>query len=367
MMTTTPDITIIGGGVIGMLTARAFNNAGVTVSIIDKSQLGQESSWAGGGILLPLYPWRQADAISYLAAHSLTLYPTLAEQLLSNTGIDPELTRSGMLITDNPDADKALAWCQQYNINHQPAALAQLKQLHRLCIQPLWLPEICHIRNPRLVKALRQDLCNRKIAIEEHTEVTGVRLAGNRISTIKTNHGERSVGEVIIASGAWSGTLLQQLLQDLSINSLAIAPVRGQMLLYDTEPGLLTSMVLAGDSYLIPRRDGKILVGSTVEHVGFDKTTTEQAKTTLNQFALSVFPTLERYPLIKQWAGLRPGTQQGIPYITRHPELTNLSINAGHFRNGLILGPASAKLMTDIVLANTPYINPEPYHITSPH
>lgn len=366
-MMTTPDITIIGGGAIGMLTARALNHAGVSVKIIDKGQLGQESSWAGGGILLPLYPWRQADAISRLAAQSLTLYPTLAQQLLDSTGIDPELTRSGLLITDNPDADNALAWCQQYGINQHPASLAQLQHLHHLCVQPLWLPDIGHIRNPRLVKALKQDLHNRHIAIEEHTEVNGVRIASNRITAIKTNNGEHKVGEVIIASGAWSGTLLQQLLPGLSINSLTINPVRGQMLLYDTEPGLLKSMVLAGDHYLIPRRDGKLLVGSTVEHVGFDKTTTEHAKTTLNQFALSLFPALERYPLVKHWAGLRPGTQQGIPYITRHPELTNLSINAGHFRNGLILGPASAQLMTDIVLSNTPCINPEPYHLTSPH
>ena len=106
-MTHTTDITLIGGGVIGLLTARAFINAGASVTIIDKALLGQESSWAGGGILLPLYPWRQAEAISQLAVHSLSLYPSLATQLFADTNKDPEWTPCGLLITKNPDIKQA--------------------------------------------------------------------------------------------------------------------------------------------------------------------------------------------------------------------------------------------------------------------
>ena len=120
-MNKTPDITIIGGGVIGLLTAREFCYAGATVTVIEKNFLGQESSWAGGGILLPLYPWRQADAITRLAIQSLSLYPALAAQLIAETHLDPEWTPCGLLITKNPDISSAVDWCNTNNIAFQHA------------------------------------------------------------------------------------------------------------------------------------------------------------------------------------------------------------------------------------------------------
>jgi glycine oxidase len=115
--------------------------------------------------------------------------------------------------------------------------------------------------------------------------------------------------------------------------------------------------------YLIPRRDGKILAGSTVEESGFDKMTTNEGFKTLQQFATTLMPKLKTVAIINHWAGLRPGTQHGVPYIDNHPEIENLSINAGHFRNGLVMAPASAQLMTDLILKRTPYLNPKPYQI----
>ncbi|RIZ70377.1 MAG: FAD-dependent oxidoreductase, partial [Methylococcales bacterium] len=112
-----------------------------------------------------------------------------------------------------------------------------------------------------------------------------------------------------------------------------------------------------------PRRDGKILAGSTVEHDGFNKHTTETARNDLTDFALSLFPALKHAPLLHHWAGLRPGTELGIPYIDRHPDISNLSINAGHFRNGLVMGPASAQLMVDLLLNRPTSIDPEPYRL----
>jgi glycine oxidase len=126
-------------------------------------------------------------------------------------------------------------------------------------------------------------------------------------------------------------------------------------------------MVLDGDQYLIPRRDGKILAGSTVEQDDFDKTTTAEARNRLNAFAVNLLPSLKNFPVINHWAGLRPGTEHGIPYIAKHPEVGNLFINAGHFRNGLAMGPASAQLMVDIVLERTPQVTPAPYELTSKH
>ncbi|MDD1607304.1 MAG: FAD-binding oxidoreductase, partial [Methylococcaceae bacterium] len=159
-MTTTSDITIIGGGIIGLLTAREFIKTGATVTVIEKNLLGQESSWAGGGILLPLYPWRQADAITRLVLQSLQLYPHLAVDLLNDTGIDPEWNPCGLLITKNPDITAAVNWCESNHIAFQDADSEFFNELNTVPVNPLWMPSIAQARNPRLVKSLKQYLIN---------------------------------------------------------------------------------------------------------------------------------------------------------------------------------------------------------------
>ncbi|MFZ2311565.1 MAG: FAD-dependent oxidoreductase, partial [Methylobacter sp.] len=152
----------------------------------------------------------------------------------------------------------------------------------------------------------------------------------------------------------------------IAVDAPKIFPVKGQMLLFDARPDTLKFMVLDGDQYLIPRRDGKILAGSTVEQDNFNKTTTAEARNRLNTFALNLLPSLKNFPVVKHWAGLRPGTEHGVPYIGKHPKISNLCINAGHFRNGLVMGPASAQLMVDLVLNRPTAVAPEPYKLTRP-
>ena len=389
-MTTTPDITIIGGGIIGLLTAREFFKAGATVTVIEKNLAGQESSWAGGGILLPLYPWRQADAITRLALQSLKLYPTLASQLNTETHIDPEWNPCGLLITKNPDIAAAVDWCTANNILFEQAGADFFNAIDTKPDNPLWLPGIAQARNPRLVKSLKQDLINKGVTLIEHCELKAITLENNRVTAINTTSGRFAVNQLIISAGAWTGQLFQQLfsttapaspkaptvdaLPPASMQSPAIAvdapkifPVKGQMLLFDARPDTLKFMVLDGDQYLIPRLDGKILAGSTVEQDNFNKTTTAEARNRLNTFALNLLPALKNFPVVKHWAGLRPGTEHGVPYIDKHPKISNLCINAGHFRNGLAMGPASAQLLVDLVLQRTTQVAPEPYQLNSTH
>jgi len=366
-MTKIPDITIVGGGVIGLLTAREFIKAGATVTIIEKNDLGRESSWAGGGILLPLYPWRQPDAITRLVVQSLKLYPSLASQLAAETQTDPEWHPCGLLIVKNPDMAAAINWCDANGILYHPADAIFFDTLNTIPDQPLWLPEIAQVRNPRLVKSLKQDLIAKGVTLIEHCEATSINLDKNRITAINTTSGQFAVNQLVIAAGAWTGRMFQQFFPAAIANAPEIKPVKGQMLLFDARPDTLSHMVLDGDQYLIPRRDGKILAGSTVEQDDFDKTTTAEARDRLHAFAVNLLPSLNSFPVINHWAGLRPGTEHGIPYIARHPKVGNLFINAGHFRNGLAMGPASAQLMADLVLQRAPQVAPEPYQLSSEH
>ncbi len=361
-MTAFSDITLLGGGIIGFLTAREFYKAGATVTVIDKGQMGSESSWAGGGILLPLYPWRQDQAITQLVKESLALYPGLAVQLTEETGISPEWNPCGLLITQNPDIVAAQDWCNRNHIVFEEAG-SRMQGLDTTPINPLWLPHIAQIRNPRLVKSLKQELLQNGVRLIENCQLTAINTGNNRVNFLETSLGNLPINELIITAGAWASGLMAEFFPTLRDSNPKITPVKGQMLLFAARPDTLQNIVLDGDHYLIPRLDGNILAGSTVESDTYDKTPTQEAKIQISNFALKLLPALKNFPLVKHWSGIRPGTQNGVPYIDRHPEISNLSINAGHFRNGLAMAPASAQLMADLILGRPTSVDPEPYRL----
>ena len=143
--------------------------------------------------------------------------------------------------------------------------------------------------------------------------------------------------------------------------TLPVEPVKGQMLLYRMAPGWLPSIVMARGRYAIPRRDGHILIGSTLEYEGYDKRTTDEALASLRASAQALLPDLAQQSPVAQWAGLRPGSPDGVPYIGPVSSLPGLWLNTGHFRNGLVLAPASCRLLADLLLQRSPEIDPTPY------
>ena len=359
------DFIIIGGGLIGMLTARELRAAGASVTVIDRGQCGREASWAGGGILSPLYPWRYPRAVTALAAWGQRVYPELAAALVEESGIDPEWTTSGMLMVDVADHATALAWSGQHQVRIETPEPREWPAIEpalscREAAVPgataLWMPDIAQVRNPRLVRALRESLIKSGVTVREGVEVRGLCSENGRITGVQTDQGVMPAGAVVVAGGAWSGELLKT-----AGIILPMAPVRGQMILFRAAPGLLTRMVMRHYRYLIPRRDGRILAGSTLEQVGFDKTTTQRAAGKLHRAALELVPALEDCPVEHQWTGLRPGNPSGVPYIGSHPSLSGLYVCTGHYRNGVVLAPASARLLVDLALSRPPSLDPAPY------
>ncbi len=339
----------MGGGLIGMLSAHELALAGMQVTLLERGRAGQESSWAGGGILSPLYPWRYPDAVTELAQWGQARYRALAESLHEQSGIDPEWQQSGLLMLDVAEQAEATAWAERYGTTLEVLAGSAIQHCEPAVGghhgAALWMPEVAQIRNPRLLAALRNVLEQLGVVFEEQVEVLALQHQGGRISGVETSQGRYRAGRVVIASGAWSRKLL-----DDPRYLVAVEPVRGQMLLYKGAPGLLKAIVMSGGHYAIPRRDGHILVGSTLEYVGFDKSTTQAAADALRQVAEQLVPALADVEVVRHWAGLRPGSAAGIPYIGKHPEIDGLYVNTGHFRNGVVLGPASARLLADLLL-----------------
>ncbi|MFT6470403.1 MAG: glycine oxidase [Neptuniibacter pectenicola] len=357
------DFLIIGGGVIGMMLARELAQSGAEITIVDRKACAKEASWAGGGIVSPLYPWRYPDAVTQLATWSQSSYIHLSQDLLEETGCDPELRQKGMFMVDVEDHKEALVWAQRFHrpLREVDASFVYQKEpnLAKDIENALWMPEVCSIRNPRLGRSLRESLLkNPKVSLLEHQEVHGFIRAGNRILGIKTQQGDVYGNNVIIAAGAWSAELLKFVGQ-----AIPIEPVHGQMMLFKAEPGLVNRVVLKSGRYVIPRNDGRVLVGSTLEHFGFEKQTTEEAAASLYQTALDIVPELEKFNVEHHWSGLRPGSPEGIPYIGRVPDFDNLYVNAGQYRNGLVLAPASTRLLVDILLGQEPIIPADPYRV----
>lgn len=354
-------VLVVGGGVIGLLSAYQLADAGLEVQVLDQRDVGREASWAGGGIVSPLYPWRYSPAVTALAHWSQDFYPQLGARLLAESGIDPEVHVTGLYWLDLEDEGEALVWAKQEG---RPLTAVDIQSVYR-AVPPLgpgfshavYMPGVANVRNPRLLKSLREALQRMpNVTLLENAKATGFVREAERVVGVSTESGELRADRVVVAAGAWSGGLLASLgLQ------LPVKPMKGEMILFKCAEDFLPRMVLAKGRYAIPRRDGHILVGSTLEDVGFDKTPTQEALDSLRASAIELLPALADAEVVKHWAGLRPGSPEGIPYIGPVPGFEGLWLNCGHFRNGLVLAPASCQLLADLLLGRDPIIDPAPY------
>ncbi|MEQ1740959.1 MAG: glycine oxidase ThiO [Candidatus Nitrotoga sp.] len=349
------DFLIIGGGVAGLSTAQRLLQQGALVTILERGEVGQEASWAGGGILSPLCPWNYPDEVTRLTTRGAELFSAWAQELHAATGINPEYETSGMLVLPPFDAQAAKHWCAA----HSAYSVHQVRAAdYNLLVQDdaLYLPEIAQVRNPRLLRALRQHVELLGGRITEQCEVSDIVVENGQVQALTTSNGKFIAQNYIVTAGAWSKEVLGR-----NALRLDIKPMRGQMLLFKFDMPPLRHIVLQDDLYLIPRRDGYLLVGSTLEDVGFDQRTTSEARDILWQRAKKLLPSLRNMSLVQHWAGLRPASPNNIPTIGRHPKLDNLYLNSGHFRYGVTMAPASAEILVNEITGAQQPFDVKPY------
>jgi glycine oxidase len=353
-----PAVVIVGGGVIGLSLAYELANRNWLVTVLERREVGREASWAGAGILPPAQLASAHHPLDQLAGLTVQLHPQWARKLTAETGIDTGYRQCGGLYLAMTSGEvaalhgQAASWREE-QITVERLTLDELRGSEPALSAPIEsgaikaayrLPDEAQLRNPRHLAALAQACRQRGVRLVEQAAVTGFRTQGTRVEAVVTSQGEFTADRFCLTAGAWSSLLLR----DLGIET-GVLPIRGQMILFRTDRPLLRQIVSAGPRYLVPREDGRLLAGSTEEDVGFHAETTVAGLQELQNFATRLVPALRDAQVERTWAGLRPGTYDGLPYLGTLPDWSNLVVAAGHFRNGLYLSPATAVVIADVL------------------
>jgi glycine oxidase len=342
------DVLIIGGGVIGLTTAYFLAKDGLQVTVVDRGEFGQESSWAGAGIISPGNPARAKSGFDKLRALSARMFPSLSQHLCEETGIDNGyLPCGGVELMSGVDEATLLSWLDE-RIESRHMTGAELKRMEPAFAGSLedgyYQPAMAQVRNPRHVRALAAACRACGVELVSNCAVRNFQADGERVLAAVSDCGELRAHRFLISTGAWTDPLLKPFGWQLGVY-----PVRGQIVLFNAGKPLFRPVLLQGKNYLVPRADGRILAGATEENVGFVKDNTPEAVNRLTRMARNFVPALERVPVERTWAGLRPGTPDGLPYLGLVPGARNLYLAAGHFRSGITTSPATGLVISDLL------------------
>jgi glycine oxidase len=351
-------VIIVGGGLMGLAAAEQLLRRGIKPLVLEKGSFAKEASWAGAGYLDLRDASRAGGSFLDLCRYSYGLFPEWTESVKRDSGIDPEYLLCGSLgLVFNPNEEEVIRGIEAGTLANglksewltPPAAFLKESHLSEKIKSAWYLPQTCQVRPPRLAQGLLKVLEKGKAVLREGDEVRGFLKQGSRIIGVETDKGKYEADQVLLAGGAWTGGLL-----DILGISLAMKPIRGQVVLFQAEPGLLRHVLFTSSAYLVPRLDGRIYVGSTLEEAGFDKSVTKEAIAGLTQAAYRALPVLEKAKIEMTWSGLRPKALDDFPYLGKVPAMENLWVAAGHYTHGILLSAASGRLMAQAILGEKP-------------
>jgi len=321
-------VAIIGAGVAGLSTALALHHRGCTVELFESGEAGRGSSWAGAGILYPLLPWDYDPLVNRWCLRGMALQADWLAGLRDSCGVDPEYRVTGMRVIDGLTTGAA-AWLRRHG---QPFERDGAD---------LFLPAVAQVRNPRLVDALMAACQHAGIPLHQGLGAVAPVVSNDSASGVRWSAGQHDADAVVLCAGAWS-SLVE------GAAPPPVFPVRGQMLALQA-PEMAPQIVYEDGRYMVPRRDGVVLLGSTMEHTGFDAETTPAAAAALLAWARRIDARVGADRVIRHWAGLRPGSRLNHPLVGPHELTRRLWLNTGHFRYGLTMAPACAEAVADSI------------------
>ena len=334
------DVIVIGGGIIGLSLAIELRKGGAQVLVVERGEPGREASHAAGGMLVDC-SLETPSALHSLATASARMYPEFVHELQDESGTHVDLRDQGTLLFAGPEHDSQAAFARAIV---SPEELSKLEPaLTGAGLPALFLKE--RSVDPRaLTSAALKAAKHRGIDISSGTAVTEVLSSDGRVSGVRTDKSTYSAPAVVNCAGAWAG--------QIPPHQFPTRPRKGQML--DVVGGpVLSHVIRAPEVYLIPRSDGRIIIGATVEDAGFDKRTDSETIRRLQQAAIRLVPALAHARIHEAWAGLRPGTPDDLPILgaTKTP---GYFVATGHFRDGILLAPVTARVMAQVIGGQEP-------------
>ena len=362
------DVVVIGGGVIGLTIVRALALRGAgDVCLIERASLGHEASFAAAGMLAPQAEANSLDDLFKLATRSRDLYADFAASLHEETGIDIEFDTTGTLYValtynDLIDIEKRYAWQTAAGLSVELLTRSQTQKLEP-CISPgvlaaLRFPLDVQVENRRLLSALANSVSKLNVSMFTGTSAESVKIEKDRITGVQTSRGFINCQSVVVAAGTWSSFV--KFAPPSQKPAPAIEPVRGQMISFDARPQLTRHVIYSPRGYIVPRRDGRLLAGSTSERAGFAKQVTAGGISSILKNAQEISPSVSALPIVDTWAGLRPRAPDNLPVLGPCDEIGGLFYATGHYRNGILLAPVTGELIAEAVVGGvtSPLLGP---------
>lgn len=349
------EVLIIGGGIIGLSLARELKCKGIErVSILEKhSMCGAEASSAAAGMLAPQAEANQDDEFFRFCQASRDLYPRFAQELFDESGVDIELDQTGTLYlafteNDAEELEKRFEWQKNAGLEVEKLSAKEILEIEPNVspnvLSGLRFPLDWQVENRKIIEAFNLQPNGAEVF---KREVRSLIFENGKIIGIETDRDKFFAPIVVICSGAWT-SLIEDNFNLLS--SLKIKPIRGQMVSFSNLREMFRHVIYSPRGYAVPRRDGRILFGASVEDVGFDGRTTSAETALLLQNAFEISDELGKLSLKKTWSGLRPFCEDGLPILGEFPEIENLFIATAHYRNGILLAPLTAKILADKIV-----------------
>lgn len=358
----TADVVVVGGGVIGLAIARELARRRVgSVMIIERSEFGRQASFAAAGMLAPQAEADVADDFFRLCCRSRDLYSGFAESLREETGIDIELDRTGTLYCaftaeDQEELEERHSWQTRAALPVEKLSARETRELEP-CVaadlrEALKFPLDIQVENRRLLNALVTANENLRVKLLTRMTVESLRVERGQVAGVDTSAGFISSRKVVVAGGAWTS-----MIGTGGGPQIRIEPVRGQMLCFESKPTIARHVIYSPRGYIVPRRDGRLLAGSTTEEVGFAGGVTDAGIQSIRLHALEISSQVSALPLIDSWSGFRPRASDSLPVLGAVSETKGLFYATGHYRNGILLAPLTGKLIAGLIADNV--VSPE--------
>jgi glycine oxidase len=366
------DAAIIGGGVIGCSIAWRLAQNGMRTIVLERGDVGREASYAAGGMLAPLAEADAADDFFHLAVASRALYADFAHELRKASGIDIEYRTEGTLFLslaeeDDEELDRRWQWQHDAGLNVKRLDAGCVRKLEPLINERLrWalkFPDDHQVNNRLLTAGLYSAAQKAGVEFRTGTEVERILIESQegrkRTVGIDTTGGNVKCRTVIVAAGSWSSLLKAE--GEASFPPFQLEPVRGQMVSVEMPPGGVNHIIYSRQGYVIPRMGGILIAGSTSEKVGYDKRVTAGGVASIIERASQILPCFGGLAVTEIWAGLRPAPSDGLPILGADPQISGLIYATGHYRNGILLAPITAKAISELVLKGESSVHLSPF------